>query len=112
MDKDIDLSRYSTICPTGCGNGAVGTNVVWRLQEGIERFLITDINNPAASAKAQSGIFILYDKTATIVKYFNHVPGGVNVLYLDGHGEFLRYPGPAPATKGFAAAMGHFVNEV
>ena len=24
---------------------------------------------------------------------FNHVPGGANKLYMDGHVEFLKYPG-------------------
>lgn len=23
---------------------------------------------------------------------FNHLPGGCNVLYMDGHVEFVRYP--------------------
>ena len=41
------------------GNG--NTNTCYRLREGIERFLITDINNPAASAKAQSETFIMLD---------------------------------------------------
>ena len=30
------------------------------------------------------------------VLYFNHVPGGSNVLYMDGHVEFLRYPSKFP----------------
>ncbi len=30
---------------------------------------------------------------------FHHVPGGANILYLDGHIEFLRYPGKFPMTK-------------
>jgi len=34
---------------------------VARLREGAERFQITDINNPAASAKGQSEILIMYD---------------------------------------------------
>ena len=27
---------------------------------------------------------------------FNHIPGGSNVLYMDGHAEFVKYPGPFP----------------
>ena len=34
---------------------------VYRLREGIERFLITDINNPAASTQAQSEIVVMWD---------------------------------------------------
>jgi prepilin-type N-terminal cleavage/methylation domain-containing protein/prepilin-type processing-associated H-X9-DG protein len=77
------------------------------LKEGIERFLITDINNPAGSAAAQSSIAILYDHALTYgedavidgdvaaqggIAEFNHVPGGSNVLFMDGHVEFGKYP--------------------
>jgi prepilin-type processing-associated H-X9-DG protein len=31
---------------------------------------------------------------------FNHVPGGGNVLYMDGHVEFIKYPGEAPFISG------------
>jgi prepilin-type N-terminal cleavage/methylation domain-containing protein/prepilin-type processing-associated H-X9-DG protein len=74
----------------GFGNG--GGNTVNRLQEGIERFCITDINNPAASAQAQSSIFVMHDWISTNVRDFSHVPGGANALYMDGHVSFLRYP--------------------
>lgn len=30
------------------------------------------------------------------VKAFNHVPGGGNVLYMDGHVDFMKYPGKYP----------------
>jgi len=60
-----------------------------RLREGIERFLITDINNPAASARAQSEIVVAGDRLSTEIRYFNHVPGGANILFMDGHVEFL-----------------------
>ena len=33
---------------------------------------------------------------------FNHVPGGCNVLFLDGHVEFIKYPGKFPVTSLFA----------
>lgn len=79
----------------------IGTSLkLYRLKEGVERFLITDINNPAGSAKAQSAIAILHDDTNANVALgggsFNHVPGGGNVLYLDGHATFVKYPGTWP----------------
>jgi prepilin-type N-terminal cleavage/methylation domain-containing protein/prepilin-type processing-associated H-X9-DG protein len=86
-DKDLD-----GLSPNGNGGG----DILYRLREGIERFLITDINNPASSAKAQSEIWMMFDLIAERSEYFNHVPGGANVLYLDGHVSFLRYPGAAP----------------
>ncbi|MCC6695024.1 MAG: hypothetical protein IT365_05275 [Candidatus Hydrogenedentes bacterium] len=73
------------------------------MREGIERFQITDINNPAGSAKAQSDIMMLRDEgfldsyTPGVgfseVYEFNHIPGGVNALWMDGHVEFIKYPG-------------------
>ncbi len=74
---------------------------VYRLREGIERFFITDINNPAGSAMAQSEIAIMHDEANADLTYggsvaFNHVPGGGNVLFMDGHVEFVRYPGEWP----------------
>jgi prepilin-type N-terminal cleavage/methylation domain-containing protein/prepilin-type processing-associated H-X9-DG protein len=66
---------------------------VYRMREGVERFFITDINNPAASAKAQSTIGVYFDKVWPAPEAYNHIPGGGNILYMDGHVEFERYPG-------------------
>jgi prepilin-type N-terminal cleavage/methylation domain-containing protein/prepilin-type processing-associated H-X9-DG protein len=78
------------------GAGNAGGNRVNRLREGIERFLITDINNPAGSARAQSDVFLMSDLLTTAPSWFNHVPGGANVLFMDGHVEFRRYSPQAP----------------
>jgi prepilin-type processing-associated H-X9-DG protein len=73
------------------------------LREGIERFFITDINNPAATAVAQSDLWVMLDDlNAGVVEYMNHVPGGCNVLYMDGHVEFIRYPGKTPVSIAMA----------
>lgn len=74
-----------------------------RIREGIERFLITDINNPASSSKAQSDILVMMDSYGTgfsiynqqgavdsAIVRFNHAPGGSNILYMDGHVTFKR----------------------
>lgn len=84
--------------PNGVGNG--GGNTVYRFKEGIERFFITDINNPAASAKAQSETFMMLDQFSATgaTEFFNHIPGGCNVLYLDGHVQFIRYIGSTSGT--------------
>jgi prepilin-type N-terminal cleavage/methylation domain-containing protein/prepilin-type processing-associated H-X9-DG protein len=82
------------------GNG--GGNTIYRLREGIERFMITDINNPAGSAMAQSELAVMYDAMfweesgQRYTLQFNHAPGGANVLYMDGHVEFIRYPSTEP----------------
>jgi len=72
------------------------------VREGVERFMITDINNPAASAQAQSTIPVMLDEWGANVPgiggvdRFNHAPGGSNVLYMDGHVEFLKYKSQFP----------------
>ncbi|HOH52046.1 MAG TPA: hypothetical protein PLI98_15040, partial [Candidatus Hydrogenedentes bacterium] len=68
---------------------------------GIERFLITDINNPGAAAKAASELAVMWDETAVYgaPTTYNHVPGGGNVLYMDGHCEFLRWPSEFPIDR-------------
>jgi len=95
---DRDLPSYTN------ANGEAVT--VYRLREGIERFFITDINNPAASALAQSELAVYYDQITTRVESFNHVPGGANVLYMDGHVEFLKYPSTFPVSVSWAYFFG------
>ncbi len=118
VDNDMDTnSAQFTLaqlfvaphCGTGCGTG--DSDTIYRLREGIERFMITDINNPGASAEAQSDIDIMYDTLATTPSAYNHVPGGSNVLYLDGHVQFQRYDkgGPGPVNGPVAELIGLFV---
>jgi prepilin-type N-terminal cleavage/methylation domain-containing protein/prepilin-type processing-associated H-X9-DG protein len=87
--KNVADSDFEAPAPFGNGGGTT----IYRLREGIERFLITNINNAAQSAQAQSTVFIMFDSFGNggAIQYFNHVPGGCNVLYLDGHVDFVRY---------------------
>jgi len=87
---------------------------IYRLREGIERFFITDINNPAASSRAQSELVVMYDMVQSpsgdgFVR-FNHIPGGGNVLYMDGHVEFLRYPSRYPVSRTWAAMLDYVMS--
>jgi len=88
-DKDLTLVDATT------------ERAIYRLREGIERFLITDINNPAASALAQSTLPVEWDRVSLDVAEtgFNHIPGGANILFMDGHATFIRYPGDHPVTR-------------
>ncbi len=72
---------------------------VFRLRDGIERFFITDIDQPAASVIAESEIPIMFDRVSRRASDFNHVPGGANVLYMDGHVKFIRYPSEFPCNR-------------
>jgi prepilin-type processing-associated H-X9-DG protein len=80
------------------GNGGTIGGTIYRLREGIERFMITDINNPAGSAMGQSELPIFWDMAHrdwgdfTSYGTWNHVPSGGNVLFMDGHVEFHNYP--------------------
>ena len=106
-DKDLNISSVVSMFQSA---GAPSTTdyhgtTVYRLKEGIERFMITDINNAAGGAKAQSTIQVMADLLSVVPADFNHVPGGANILFMDGHVEFRRYPN-APVTSGMAAIIG------
>jgi prepilin-type N-terminal cleavage/methylation domain-containing protein/prepilin-type processing-associated H-X9-DG protein len=100
-------------------------------REGVERFFVTDINNPAASAAAQSEIAVQLDAWAPTIDpragfigtypdgvknltAFNHLPGGANVLYMDGHVEFVRYGDgyPVEVLTGPAASPGTRIGQI
>lgn len=99
FEKDVEFTNTAGLTVT-----------LRRLGEGVERFFITDINNPAASSVAQSTLAIMHDDiNADIARgggSFNHVPGGGNALYLDGHVAFIRYPGEWPICATWAALQG------
>ncbi|MCX5772916.1 MAG: DUF1559 domain-containing protein [Candidatus Hydrogenedentes bacterium] len=58
-------------------DASVGEVTMYRMREGVERFTITDINNPAASAQAQSEIPVMTDWVSTdLGQEYNHAPGG------------------------------------
>ena len=111
-DPATAVDSDATDIPDNLGNG--NSSTVYRLKEGIERFLVTDINSPAGTAKAQSNIWVMFDRFATKTSEFNHIPGGSNVLYLDGHVAFLKYQqeGPAPINGGIAGIIGSIFTNV
>ena len=88
-ESDYDAILADAIFPAGTSAsdpaGTGNSDTVFRLRESIDRVLITDINNPGATAKAQSEIWVYSDQISTEVGDFNHLPGGCNVLYMDGH---------------------------
>ncbi len=95
-DQDVDATF-----------GSLGQLKVLRAREGIERFMISDINNPASSAKAQSEISMMFDYLSTDTgEEFCHIPGGGNVLYMDGHVKFIRYPSEWPINANLAKLVG------
>ncbi len=130
LDGDMDLEALPTpygkpfdnvkgqIDPVPIYTGTAGGPITYRLREGIERFMVTDIYNPAGSAKAQTVIPVMLDAFASTERtkdrattgrseIFNHIPGGCNVLYMDGHVEFIKYPSKYPVNK-FVALVGTY----
>lgn len=98
-----------TVSALYAGTQAGGGDTLFRLRHGIERFLITDINNPAGSAVAASNVPIMWDHVSANVGAFAHAPGGGNVLYLDGHVQFHRYPAEKfPVTMDSVRFMGRY----
>jgi len=82
-----------------------GSLTVYRLREGIERFFISDINNPAASSVAQSTLVVMFDEVNKDVGQYNHIPGGGNVLYMDGHVSFAKFPSEFPVCTSWVNLM-------
>jgi prepilin-type processing-associated H-X9-DG protein len=76
------------------GNLLEGEDAVHRMREGVERFLITDINSPVNPAYAQFNLPVLIEWPD------NHVGvRGGNVLFMDGDVEWIDYPGKFPMTE-------------
>jgi prepilin-type processing-associated H-X9-DG protein len=105
-DKDVNMAAAGMNEPIGSGNG--GGNTVYRLKDGVERFLITDINNAGGANVSQSSVWIMFDLVSNIPSAYNHLPGGSNVLYMDGHVEFKKYSrdGEAPVNSPMATIIG------
>lgn len=101
------LAAYRKVVEEGDGDVNVNlddttgteTRKIHRLREGVERFLITDINDPGQSAVMQSTIPVLIERPGT------HEPDGGNVLFMDGHVEYIKYPGKFPMTKAFIKGL-------
>ncbi len=94
-DKDIEFEREGTDEDVRC----------FRMKEGIARFLIEDIDRPGATAAAESEVPAMFDNVSRRASDFNHVPGGSNVLYMDGHVDFIRFPGGFPVSMPWASFM-------
>jgi len=74
------------------GSGNAGGQSINRLSMGVDRFLISDINQILTGSESGASVVpVLWDQISTNITEFSHVPAGMNVLFLDGHVEFKRY---------------------
>jgi len=101
-DADLIAQSYAQLSPEqlDLDLGPSG-RTVHRLREGIERFLITDINNPAASAVGQSEV-------AIIVTNPERKRASGNALFLDGHVEYWNLADAKSYLRWFIEAVPHF----
>lgn len=81
------------------GTSADGLDHVHRMREGVERFFITDIDDPTAGARAQSAIPLMWEMPGA------HSESGGFVLFMDGHTEWREYPGEFPMSPEFVERL-------
>lgn len=101
FDYDIPLDRltWQLYDDPRSYDTTVDTAYIRRLREGVERFLITTIGDPSASGVVQGEIPILWEMPDE-----REVPGGW-VVYMDGHTDWLPYPGNFPFTRPFISRV-------
>jgi prepilin-type processing-associated H-X9-DG protein/prepilin-type N-terminal cleavage/methylation domain-containing protein len=103
LDTNIVKVRSHPGTGEPLGNGSSGT--IFRLREGIERFGGAGMQGGWNKSLAQSEIWVMFDHISTNggVARFNHVPGGANVLYMDGHVHYVAYVNAAPGNAADSA---------
>jgi hypothetical protein len=104
------LDAYEQYGPEGLAgedieNDETPQGAILRLREGVDRFFITDINDPGASSRAQAGIPVLWEVPG------NRAESGGWVLYMDGHVEWKPYPGEFPMTEAFITRLRSLMTE-
>ncbi|MBP8132129.1 MAG: DUF4190 domain-containing protein [Candidatus Hydrogenedentes bacterium] len=97
--------RFDEDLKASPGRGSMGRDTFYRFREGVEREFVKDTGDPAATARVQSEIPVMFDRVHINATEFNHLPAGANVLFMDGHVEFLKYPSKWPLTKRTAELM-------
>jgi prepilin-type N-terminal cleavage/methylation domain-containing protein/prepilin-type processing-associated H-X9-DG protein len=86
-DRDVNLNSFGF-----GGSGNAGGSAIHRLSQGVDRFLISDINQILTGKESGASVVpVQWDQLSTAISEFSHVPAGINVLFLDGHVEFKRY---------------------
>lgn len=101
----INLSEYGSFWEYGWSGERIASKAGFRLKDGIERFLITDIGNPAGSAVAKSQLPVLWEMPDI------NSPSGGWVLYAGGNVAWLPYPSKFPYTHGFITGIRRVMGE-
>jgi prepilin-type N-terminal cleavage/methylation domain-containing protein/prepilin-type processing-associated H-X9-DG protein len=92
FNDEIDFMERNLFVEGGHAPG--GGNTFYRMALGIGKTFIRDLNNTLTDYESDSTIPVMFDSFARAGRAsMNHeVPLGGNVLFLDGHVEFKRYP--------------------
>lgn len=69
----------------------------FRLGKGVEIFFTTNYSDPEAAAKTRATIPVMFETFDS--PGFGRDPDGANVLYLDGHVEYIRFGAAFPVTQ-------------
>jgi len=70
----------------------------YRLGKGVEIFFTTNYNDPEAAAKTRATIPVMFETFDS--PGFGGDPDGANVLYLDGHVDYVRFGEAFPVNAG------------
>ncbi len=97
--------RDFTVSAAYAGTQAHDGDTIYRLREGVERFIVTDVDDETVLTRTRTQIPVMWDHITAEMKAPPHMPGrGINILYLDGHVAFRRFPVLSiSASQGFPA---------
>lgn len=87
MDTDISEVLSHPLTGQNLGNGT--TDTIFRLREGMQQLAMS------GGSLSESEIWVMFDHVGQS-DTFNHSPGGSNVLYKDGHVDFVSYADDFP----------------
>ncbi len=96
---------FSGALPAAPGTGTGGGDAFLRLGPNLQAELEAHNGSSVSPAEIPVMFDSTHSKRTVSAEFFNHIPGGMNVLYLDGHTEFLRFPGDFPASREFLDAL-------
>lgn len=98
---DLDYERNPSRFPRGRLGASPNLNEMRTyvpLRIGAGRYITTAINDPVAPSRAEQSIPVMVERPEL------HGDGG-HVLYMDGHVEFVPYPGKFPMTPKFIEGL-------
>jgi prepilin-type processing-associated H-X9-DG protein len=88
------------------GRGFLDGDGIYRLSCSFDIFLIGDINTTLPSMESGGGIVpFMWDRPYVDPSKFSHQPTGGNVLYMDGHVDFIKFGKVFPMTETMASLL-------